>query len=223
MQSNFKRGAVLGVSTFALTAFLASGALSSGITSGAPFGIENALADATAPAADVRSVIETVQQTVKTEKSANPAALDEKLKGIILPVFNFEEMSKRSLGAAWTKATPEEQKEFVSLFSDLLSRTYLKKIRQNAEEAVILKMTDSVEGDKAVVKSKMKAGEDTVQIDYRMSLDAGKWRCYDVIIENVGLVSNYRNEFPGIVRNEGFKGLIQRLKDKKSKPVSEQS
>ena len=174
------------------------------------------IAESLAPSADVKATIENVQNVVKAEKGkAADAAVDEKLKEIILPMFNFEEMAKRSLGSAWNKANPAEQKEFVDLFSDLLSRTYLKKIKQNAEESVLLQISDAVDGDKAMVKSKMKSGEDEVQIDYRMSLIAGKWRVYDVIIENVGLVNNYRNEFPGIVRNEGFAGLIKRLKEKR--------
>ena len=167
-----------------------------------------------APAADVKSVIESVQNTVKAEKGANEAALDEKLKKIIMPMFDFQEMAKRSLGAAWSKGSAAEQSEFVDLFSDLLAKTYLKKIRKNAEGSVLLQISDSVDGDKALVKSRIKAGEDEVQIDYRMSQNAGHWVVYDVIIENVGLVNNYRNEFPGIVRNEGFQGLLKRLKSK---------
>lgn len=177
---------------------------------------ESSFAESVGPSVDVKTTIETVQSTMKAEKGKPEDQVDAKLKDIILPMFNFEEMAKRSLGAAWNKATPAEQKEFVDLFSDLLARTYLKKIKKNAEESVLLRISDSVDGNTAMVKSKMKSGEDEIEIDYRMSQDGGRWRVYDVVIENVGLVNNYRNEFPGIVRNEGFQGLIKRLKEKKA-------
>ncbi len=171
------------------------------------------------PSERIKSVIEDVKTTVTSDRGKiSEEALDEKLKLIILPMFNFEEMSRRSLGAYWSKGTPEEQKEFVTLFSDLLASTYLKRIKRNAEDSKITQITDRIDGEKAMVKSTVLALGEEVGIDYRLILQDGGWRIYDVVIENVGLVSNYRNEFPAIIREQGFKGLNQKLRDKKVIP-----
>lgn len=167
------------------------------------------------PSAEIRQTIDAVKSTVKAEKGKLAEdALDVKLRGIIAPMFNFEEMSRRCLGPEWNKASAGEQQEFVKLFSELLERTYLKRIRQNAETSVIKEMNDSVTGDKALVKSVIHAEDDDVSIDYRLLRDGARWRIYDVVVENVGLVTNYRSEFPDIIRKEGFTGLLTRLRNK---------
>lgn len=173
------------------------------------------------PAAQVKNTIEQVRDVVgKEDGKTAPAVLDEKLKGIVFPMFDFAEMSRRSLGANWNKATPDQQKEFVSLFSDLLAVTYLKRIKSNAASSEIKEISDTIEGEKAMVKSVLIADGESISIDYRLLNEQGKWRIYDVLIEHVGLVSNYRNEFAELVRKDGFPGLIQRLKDKKAKRES---
>lgn len=174
-----------------------------------------AFAEITPPSNNIHETIDKVCDVVQKEgKSLSDEALDEKLKALIFPLFDFGEMSRRSLGAYWSKATPEEQKEFVELFSDLLSRTYLKRIKRNAEDSKIAKMTEDVTDDKAMVHSIIVAQGEEISIDYRLVLQGDKWKIYDVIIENVGLVSNYRNEFPAIIRKDGFPGLLKRLRDK---------
>lgn len=183
----------------------------------APF----AAAEVEAPSVRIKGVIDEVQRVVTSERGKiTEEALDDKLKVIILPMFDFDEMSKKSLGAYWNKGTPEEQKEFVTLFSDLLARTYLKRIKRNAEDSKITHISDRIDGEKAMVKSVVLASGEEVAIDYRLLLEPTGWRIYDVIIENVGLVSNYRNEFPEIIREQGFAGLIKRLRDKKVPTVA---
>jgi len=167
------------------------------------------------PAQSIRAAIDQVKLMVTSEKSKiSDEALDAKLKLIIEPMFNFDEMSQRSLGAYWVKASPDEQKEFVTLFSDLLARTYLKRIKRNAEDSQITQMNENIEGEKATVRSIVVSAGEEVKVDYRLIQEKNGWRIYDVIIENVGLVSNYRNEFPAIVRKDGFPGLIARLREK---------
>lgn len=175
------------------------------------------VSQAESPANGIKLAIEKVRGICSTELGKTPdVQLDEKLRTIIYPLFDFEEMSKRSLGANWTKATPEEQKEFVSLFSDLLAKTYLKRIKRNAASSKIDQLTESIEGDKALVKSTVVVDDSEVAIDYRLFQKANDWKIYDVVIENVGLVSNYRSEFGATVRKDGMSGLIQQLKTKKS-------
>ena len=126
--------------------------------------------------------------------------------------FDFEEMSKRSLGAEWQKITPEQQTEFVKVFSDLLARTYINKVDELRRDMVEIK-EQKLEANKALVKTIVEYKKDKFPLDYKL-LNQGSWRVYDVIIENIGLVANYRNEFAGIIRKEKFSGLLERLKKK---------
>ncbi len=172
---------------------------------------------ATTPAGEaIMSTVSKVRSTVSEQQGKlSSDQLDEKLKAIIYPVFNFEEMSMRSLGPYWNQATPEEKKEFVALFSDLLARNYLRKIRENVTKSKVNLVSDSQTGPTAMVRTTVASDDQTVAIDYRLREGAETWRVYDVVIENIGLVSNYRGEFGGIIKKDGFQGLLRRLREKK--------
>jgi phospholipid transport system substrate-binding protein len=137
----------------------------------------------------------------------------EKLRTLINPKFNFAEMSKRSLGPNWNEITPEEQKEFTLVFSELLARTYLSKI-ETVKPGMVKVESEQVEAPRAVVKTTVTSKGDTFPIDYKMSLSNNAWQVYDVVIENIGLVANYRNEFSGVIRKEKFDGLMTKLRKK---------
>ncbi len=172
-------------------------------------------AETKAPADEIRAVMDQVTSVVVEGKGKyGEEEIEKKLREIIMPVFNFEEMSKRSLGSNWAKATPDEQKEFIKLFGDLLGRTYLKRIRRNAETSSLAHVTESIEAGNAMVKTKVKTADESIAIDYRFNQVDGRWRVYDVVVENVGLVSNYRNEFGTLVRRDGFPGLLKKLREK---------
>ncbi len=173
-------------------------------------------AKAEGPANGIRTAIEKIRDICIAKMDKIPdEELDSELSKIIHPLFDFEDMSKRSLGQNWNKATVEEQREFVELFSGLLARTYLKRIKRNAKSSKIDKITETIEDNKAFVRSTVDVDEEDTSIDYRLSLQGTEWKIYDVVIENVGLVSNYRNEFGGIVRKDGMQGLIAQLKTKR--------
>ena len=164
----------------------------------------------------VQTTIARVRETVISDKDKlSDEELDKNLKDLISPVFDFEEMSRRCLGANWNSATAEEQREFVDLFSALLARTYLKKIKEGVETSKISITGEQIKGESVLVKSDVVREGDTVKIDYRMLRQGETWRVYDVVIENIGLVSNYRSEFAGIVRKEKMSGLLKRLREKK--------
>ncbi len=174
-----------------------------------------ALADVTAsPKADMQKTIDDIisiagaypgdaQQTVRRNK----------LRELINPKFNFAEMSKRSLGPNWNDITPEEQEEFTKVFSELLARTYLSKI-ETVKPGMVKVESEQVEPPRAIVKTVVVSKGDTFPIDYKLSIHNNSWQVYDVVIENIGLVANYRNEFSGIIRKEKFSGLMERLRKK---------
>jgi phospholipid transport system substrate-binding protein len=132
---------------------------------------------------------------------------------VIQPRFDFKEMSMRSLGDKWPTLTPEQQKEFVDAFSDLLAKTYLNRL-ERIEPGMVSYKGEKTRGNKAQVKTTVSYENDVFPLDYRLVYSDGQWKVYDVIIENIGLVQNYRHEFAGIIRKEKFDGLMRRLREK---------
>jgi phospholipid transport system substrate-binding protein len=129
-------------------------------------------------------------------------------------VFDFKETSKRALGTHWQRLGDKDRQEFASLFADLLERSYIAKIeRYNGEKTAYA--GDSVDGDLAVVKTRfiMKSGRD-VPVDYRMHRRGDRWLVYDVIIEGISLVGNYRTQFNKILQTSSYEELVARLKEK---------
>jgi phospholipid transport system substrate-binding protein len=178
--------------------------------------------DAAAPNGNpaIEMIKQTVDEVVKIDQSlpgeANTSERRAKLRALIEPRFDFEEMAKRSLGAQWLERTPEEQTEFVRVFSDLLAHTYMARI-EDVKPGMVKIESENLDFPRSVVKTQVTSNGDTFPIDYKLLNMNGHWRVYDVVIENIGLVANYRNEFAGIVRKEGFPGLMSRLREKAGK------
>ena len=188
--------------------FLIFVALNSLITSFNPaYGQEGALNEVKA----------TVKQLVEIAESmpgdANREVRREKLRAVITERFDFAEMAKRSLGPQWAKITAEEQADFVNIFSNLLSKTYMNRVEKVTKDMVKVE-SENLDFPKSVVKSKVTSDGSIFPLDYRLQNVNGTWKVYDVIIENIGLVANYRNEFAGIIRSSGFTGLMDGLRKK---------
>ncbi len=135
------------------------------------------------------------------------------LREAINPRFDFDEMAKRSLGAQWNQISAAEQKDFTVVFSELLARTYLSKV-ETVKPGMVSVDTERLDFPRSAVKTSVKHEGDTFPIEYRLMNVNGTWKVYDVIVENIGLIANYRNEFAGIIRKETFAGLLKRLHDK---------
>ncbi len=169
----------------------------------------------------VYNTVTKVQEEVRNDGGKGaPAELESKLRTIITPVFDFDEMSKRCLGANWKEIGEQDRKEFVSLFSELLAKNYLKQIRLSAAKSSFKVLGSDEEATKATVNTEVDNDKGLIKIDYRLIKRAElnktehTWKVYDVIIENIGLISNYRSEFTEIINNEGIKSLNIRLKSK---------
>ncbi|MCC6221041.1 MAG: ABC transporter substrate-binding protein [Deltaproteobacteria bacterium] len=166
------------------------------------------------PTKIVRETIEKVRaEVLSTKGKVSDSELDKQLREIILPVFDFEEMSRRSIGSHWAKGTVEERREFVSLFSELLSNTYLNRIK-DVDRSEVKYLDEKTNGKQALVKTMVRIDDNEVPIYYRMRRNQDVWRVYDVVIENISLVSNYRNEFSGVIRKDQFSGLLAKLREK---------
>lgn len=142
------------------------------------------------------------------------------LRNIADERFDWEEMARRSLALYWAERTPEEKKEFLSLFSDLLERSYMGKI-EGYKNQKILFVGESVDEDYAVVETKVvTAREVEVPINYRLRKKGRGWLIYDVSIEGVSLVNNYRAQFNKIISSSSYAELLQKMKAKQVQEVT---
>lgn len=164
----------------------------------------------------VKSTIDSIRTTViEGKKTLSEEELNIKLEEVIANAFNFNEMSSRCLGMYWRKANEEQKREFTKYLTILLSTSYLNKIRNGIEESKIEYDGSRSGEDSVVVKTKIEYKGEMASVDYRL-MKAGNedLKIYDVIIENIGLVSNYRSEFGSIVSTYGIDGLIEKLKNR---------
>ena len=164
---------------------------------------------------DVKKTVDEVVRIVSDkEMKKNTPKRRLALKKTISVIFDYDEMAKRSLGKHWNPRTPDEKKEFTELFATLLENSYASKIESyNNEKIVYIKNT--VDGDYSEVKSKVvTAKRDEFTLDYRLIKQDGKWMVYDVVIEGVSLVSNYRSQFNRIITANGYPALVKKLQNK---------
>jgi phospholipid transport system substrate-binding protein len=129
-------------------------------------------------------------------------------------IFDFQETAKRSLARHWQPRTPAEQMEFVRLFADLLERSYISRIELYGGEKIAY-LGDALDGEQAVVRTRIvtKSGSE-VPVDYRMLKRSDRWLVYDVVIEGVSLVANYRTQFNKIIQTSSYAELVRKMKVK---------
>ncbi|MFA7405401.1 MAG: ABC transporter substrate-binding protein [Pelobacteraceae bacterium] len=167
------------------------------------------------PTDDVKKTVDEVVRIVADkEMKKNEAKRRQALKKTISTIFDYSEMAKRSLGKHWNVRTAAEKKQFADLFATLLENSYAGKIESyNNEKIVYIK--EMLENDHAVIKSKVvTAARDEFTLDYRLFKHDGKWMVYDVVIEGVSLVSNYRSQFNKIITSNGYEALVKKLQSK---------
>jgi phospholipid transport system substrate-binding protein len=176
------------------------------------------------------SPILSIKKTVNgvLEVLRDPALKDEgkreirrkKLRSLVYARFDFEEMSRRALGRYWRKFTPAESDEFIHLFSKMLEKSYVDKIESYTDERVEY-LSEKVDMNYSIVKTKIvKRNGLEIPIQYKLILKNGDWRVYDVLIEGVSLVNNYRSQFRRIMRKNPPEHLLQKMREKTKKKMS---
>ncbi|NLA41536.1 MAG: ABC transporter substrate-binding protein [Smithella sp.] len=170
-----------------------------------------------APMSAVENTVNRVLDVLRDPKLKGPAAKPaktEKLRVIYKDMFDEMEFSRRTLTRNWKKFTPEQRKEFVDLFEQVLEKTYLDRILEYSNEKIIFHRETMVAEDKAEIQSKIVTSSKEVPIYYRMILKNGQWKVYDVVVENVSLVQNYRTQFSEILTGSTPEQLLEILRKK---------
>ncbi len=174
------------------------------------------------PADQMRHTIDSVLDVLKNKELKKPEKTKERrsaIRKLVDDRFDFEEMAKRSMAMHWQKRTPDEKKEFIPLYSDLLERSYIKKIEGYTDEEIIY-TGEIIEGEYAVVKTKIRTKRNIeIPIEYRLLRKSNKWEVYDVAIEGVSLVNNYRTQFNKIIRSQSYQELVKRMKNKQEEEL----
>jgi phospholipid transport system substrate-binding protein len=171
------------------------------------------------PGALVRETSDRMLAVLKEQRDvikAEPARLYGLVDEIVLPHFDFERMSRWVLGKHWRQASAEQQREFVNQFRTLLVRTYGTALLEYTDQQVkFLPVRISADGRDATVRTEVvKPGAPAIPINYSMYLGDHGWKVYDVVIDGISLVSNYRTTFAAEIRNHGIDALIRRLADR---------
>lgn len=169
------------------------------------------------PIDEIKQTTDKILSIVTNAALKTPSKTEEREKLIRQAVderFDWEEMARRSLAIHWAKRTAGERKEFVRLFADLVERTYMKKVEDYSGEKVLYE-GETKEGDFASVRVKIvtKKGED-IPVEYRLKKERENWFVYDVSIEGVSLVNNYRTQFHSIISQSSYENLVKRLREK---------
>jgi phospholipid transport system substrate-binding protein len=168
----------------------------------------------------IKGTIDEVLRTLADKDLKQPAKHNERrqiLEKVVGERFDYREMSRRALGAPWNNLSDKEKDEFVSLFQTLLVNTYADKIESYTGEGVHYINERREKDDFAEVRTKVLTGKTDIPLDYRLIKKDSSWRVYDVVVDGVSLVNNYRGQFSKILRTDSYADLVDQLRKKSDK------
>ena len=162
----------------------------------------------------------TIERALVILREPKPNSVEKKqeridrLKAVINPVFDYEEMARRTLAAHWRRRTPAEQEEFVKLFRAFLERIYSDRVDVYGNERIVLGR-ERINQDDAEVESKIIGPKgDENPVIYRLRRVDGQWKVYDAVVDNISIVNNYRSQFDRVISKSSFEELKRMLKEK---------
>jgi len=182
-------------------------------------GIAADLAQAGEATEAMRATIGEVLRILADKDLKQPSKANERrqlLEKAVGERFDYQEMSRRSMGAPWANLSEKDKQEFVSLFQTLLVNTYADKIESYSGEGVQY-VNERNEKEYAEVRTKVLTGKTEIPLDYRLLHKGSDWRVYDVVVDGVSLVNNYRGQFSKILRNGSYADLVEQLRKKSEK------
>ena len=187
-------------------------------------GLSSAPAAAGVPTDQLKGAVERVLKTLDDPALKGDARLGERrvaVRKIANEIFDFSEIAKRSMARHWQPLSEAQRTEFVGLFADLLERSYISKIETYGGEKIQY-TAERADGDFATVSTRIVTKNGTeVPVDYRMIKRADRWLVYDVSIEGVSLVSNYRTQFNKIIQTTSYNELVSKLRNKQDELLAE--
>jgi phospholipid transport system substrate-binding protein len=174
---------------------------------------------AESPTEQMRTTLDKVLLIIRNSNSNSKAKKEDlraRLAEVIYPRFDFNEMAKRSLGSHWGRRSAEEQREFVKVFAGLLRRTYADTIESYTSQNILytreVEDKDYAEVDTKIVTDK----REELSINYKLHSVNNEWKVYDLVIENISLVNNYRSQFDRVIARSSFEELVRVMKEKQS-------
>jgi len=187
-------------------------------------GVSSAPAAAGVPTDQLKGAVERVLKTLDDPTLKGEARLGERrvaVRKIANEIFDFSEIAKRSMARHWQPLSEAQKNEFVGLFADLLERSYISKIETYGGEKIQY-TAERADGEFATVSTRIITKNGTeVPVDYRMIKRADRWLVYDVSIEGVSLVSNYRTQFNKIIQTTSYNELVSKLRNKQDELLAE--
>jgi len=171
-------------------------------------------------AESLKTLLHDNQERIKTDK----AYVYQLASNVVAPRMDFNKLSGLALGKHWRRATPEQKKEFMHQFQRLLVRTYATAFNEFGEWSLrFIPRRDAADAENVLVRSEvLRPGAPPVSVKYRMHKKEGEWFAYDVVIEGISLVTNYRTTFAKEVRRNGMQGLIKRVTKLNNQRISTQ-
>jgi phospholipid transport system substrate-binding protein len=168
---------------------------------------------ANSPTQQVQETIQKVMTVVNTPVAGGEAARKQALRDSIMPRFDWAEMAKQALGKHWDGVSARHN-EFIAAFTDFLGNSYIGKIGSYKDEKILF-VQETVKNNVAEVKTKIvPARGETTTVNYQLHLVEGDWKIYDVVVEDISLVVNYRSQFNRILAKGSFDDLLRQLKEK---------
>ncbi len=167
----------------------------------------------------VRSTIDEVLRVLGDKDLKQPTRSEERrqlLEKVVGGRFDYQEMSRRSLGAPWNQLNDKDKQEFVDLFRTLLTNTYADRVETYSGDGVKY-LNERTEKEYAEVRTKVLSGKTEIPMDYRLLNKSNDWRVYDVVVDGVSLVNNYRGQFSKILRTSSYPELVDQLRKKSDK------
>lgn len=176
-------------------------------------------AEAGPPTDQLRSGVDRVFTILKDPALEGEKKSDQRrtaISKVADEIFDFGEMAKRSLGPHWSQRTPAERGEFVRLFTNLIERSYVSKVDQRSPQEMII-LGEAIDGDQAVVRTMLPlAHGHQMPLDYKMHSTDDRWQVYDVSIDGISLVGNYRAQFNKVIRTSSYGDLVAKLKSRQA-------
>jgi len=163
--------------------------------------------------ANVKEVLDILRNPA-LQGEANKKVKEEKIEAIANQMFDYVALSRLTLGRSWRDFNKEEQEEFVSLFRTILKKAYMDRILSYTNEQVLFDRDVMLSENKAEVQTKIITKSAEIPIDYRVYLKDGKWKVYDVVVEGISLVQNYRTQFREILANNPPEEVLKILREK---------